>query len=294
MASAHLGQVTADTRDGRCRAALRYHAQTQRQAPRGDTDEHAARGERQPHGRGPAQATRTVAIPRPFARTRTVRTVWPQRTRRAMRRCGRACRRTTTARGLVPPTRATNARTAPARRRPQPRRRGRGAVRAGRAGRAGCPGARRSGAGGRARSAHDDDVPGEPGGIPRAIGDREHEVVRSGEQRVPRDPVHDVARLPHVLDGRAVELEVDGRRIDAGAVVGHGHGVQLRTSPSPNVEPACGSGLPNTGGRRVGHREARAPDGAIADGVDCTPRQRVSSGGQSRCRPRGGAARSGQ
>ena len=103
-------------------------------------------------------------------------------------------------------------------------RRARGAIRAGRAGRAGCPGARGSGAGGRARSAHDDDVPGEPGGIPRAIGDREHEVVRSGEQRVPGDPVHDVARLPHVLDGRAVELEVDGRRIDAGAIVGRGHG----------------------------------------------------------------------
>ena len=179
---------------------------------------------------------------------------------------------------------------------PRDRSRGRrasGAIRTGRAGRAGCPGARGSGAGSCTRSADDDDVPGEPGGIAREVGDREHEVVRSGEQLAPGDPVHDVARPPHVLDGRAVELEVDGRWIDAEALVGRGHGDAQHVTVAQR-RAGFGLRLAEYWGCRVGHREARAPDGAIADSVDGAPRERVGSGRQRRCRPRGGAARARQ
>ena len=187
-----------------------------------------------------------------------------------MRRCGRACRRTTTARGLVPPTRATNARTAAARlrARPQPRPPSLGSHSH------------------RARR---------PGRLPRRSRERCRQpypqlptttMSQASRAALPArsatvstrwcapasswragDAVHDVARPPDVLDGRAVELEVDGRRIDAGALVGRGHGDAQHVAVA---ERRAGFGLRRAEcrGCRVGHREARAPVGAIADSVD--------------------------
>ena len=58
----------------------------------------------------------------------------------------------------------------------------------------------------------------------------------------------------------------------------------LSTSPSPSVEPAAGSGDAERRRSRVGHGEARAPDGAIADCIDadhdsvCAPEESGAAG----------------
>ena len=232
-ASAHLGQVTADTRDGRCRAALRYHAQTQRQAPRGDTDEHAAR----------RRASRTVAR----RRRRRARSRFRGRSHAhaACERSGRSARAARCAGGrrLQADDDRTRPRRADTRGLP---------ARDRRRGRSGLPGAgsgshraavapRRSRERCRRlnRRRPRRDVPGEPGGIACAIGDREHEVVVSGSELGAATPCT-TSPSPHVLDGRAVEL----RSTDAGSMPEPSSVTateMLSTSPSPSVEPVRAS-----------------------------------------------------
>ena len=192
-----------------------------------------------------------------------------------MRRCGRACRRTMTARGLVPPTRATSARTAAARLRAtaaaaaEPGSHSRRARRPGRLPRRSrercrrlCPQSPTTTMSQASRAA-----------LPARSATVSTRWCVPASSRRPATPCTTSPVLPHVLDGRAVELEVDGRWIDAGAVVGRGHGDAQHVAVAERRAGFGGSGLPNAGGCRVGHREARAPDGAIADSVDGGPRR---------------------
>ena len=91
--------------------------------------------------------------------------------------------------------------------------------------------------------------------------------------------MNDVAGAPDVVDGSAVELEIERAGIDARAVVRDrdGHAQRL---PVPEHGARLRLRCPDCRRRRVGHGEVRAAVAAVAGGVDQRPRQRVRAVGQ--------------
>ena len=141
----------------------------------------------------PAQATRTAATPRAFARTRSVRATVPQRRRSTMRSRAPRAGRTITTRGRDEPTRAVDGAYRGGARSERPlrvlpvRRAGRAAGRR--------TAARGSAAAGRARAGGDADIPGEPRRVAGAIGRlRRRGGGRPAARRRAGDAVHDAVR----------------------------------------------------------------------------------------------------